>query len=110
MVAYGNVYTQPLEYVVSADLLFYSLMVGAVVTLRRKAPEAERPFRTVGYPVTPFIYISVAALLVLDLAYLAPTTSGIGFLLVLSGIPVYFVWRRRARRRGAVAHGVKPGA
>jgi APA family basic amino acid/polyamine antiporter len=98
-VAYGNVYTQLLEYIVSADLLFYSLMVGAVLVLRKKAPEAERPYRTVGYPVTPFIYISVAALLILDLAYLAPTTSGIGFLLVLSGIPVYFVWRSRASRR-----------
>jgi APA family basic amino acid/polyamine antiporter len=98
-VAYGNVYTQLLEYIVSADLLFYSLMVGAVLILRKKAPEAERPYRTVGYPVTPFIYISVAALLILDLAYLAPTTSGIGFLLVLSGIPVYFVWRSRASRR-----------
>ncbi len=80
-VAYGNVYTQLLEYIISADLVFYSLMVGAVIILRRKAPEAERPYRTVGYPVTPFIFLSVAALLILDLAYLAPTTSGIGFLL-----------------------------
>jgi basic amino acid/polyamine antiporter, APA family len=104
-VAFGNVYTQLLEYIISADLVFYSLMVGAVIILRRKAPEAERPYRTVGYPVTPVIYISVAALLILDLAYLAPTTSGTGFLLVLTGIPVYFVWRSRAGRRGAVEQG-----
>lgn len=94
-VTYGNVYTQLLEYIISADLVFYGLMTGAVVVLRRKVPNAERPYRTIGYPFTPLIYISVAALLILDLAYLAPATSGIGYLLVLSGIPVYLVWRGR---------------
>lgn len=94
-VTYGNVYTQLLEYIISADLVFYSLMTGAVIVLRRKAPNAERPYRMIGYPFTPLIYISVAALLILDLAYLAPATSGIGYLLVLSGIPVYLVWRGR---------------
>jgi APA family basic amino acid/polyamine antiporter len=46
--------------------------------------------------VTPLIYISMAMLLIFDLAYLAPATSGIGFMLVLSGIPVYFLRRSRA--------------
>jgi len=91
--SYGNVYTQLLEYIVAADLVFYALMVGAVIVLRRTRPGAHRPYRTVGYPVTPLLYISMAVLLILDLAYLAPATSGIGFMLVLSGIPVYFVWR-----------------
>jgi len=91
---YGNVYTQLLEYIVSADLIFYALMVGAVIVMRRKAPEIERPYRTFGYPVVPLIYIVLAALFILDLAYLAPSTSGIGYLLVFTGIPVYFVWRR----------------
>src|SRR4029453_14276118 len=48
---FGNVYTQLLEYIVSADLIFYVLMVGAVIVMRRKAPEIERPYRTFGYPV-----------------------------------------------------------
>lgn len=101
-VTYGNVYTQLLEYSISADLVFYGLMTGAVIVLRRKSPDAERPYRTIGYPFTPLIYIFVAALLILDLAYLAPTTSGIGYLLVLSGIPVYLVWRGRVGQRGDV--------
>jgi basic amino acid/polyamine antiporter, APA family len=96
-ITYGNVYDQLLEYIVSADLIFYALMVGAVVVMRRKAPEIERPYRTFGYPVVPFIYIVLAALFVLDLAYLAPLTAGIGYLLVLTGIPVYFLWKRQAR-------------
>ena len=49
-VSYGNVYTQLLEYIVSADLIFYVLMVGAVIVLRKKMPAAERPYRTWGYP------------------------------------------------------------
>src|SRR5207248_1086155 len=52
-VVYGNVYTQLLEYIISADLIFYLLMVTALIVLRRKAPLAERPYRTRGYPIVP---------------------------------------------------------
>jgi APA family basic amino acid/polyamine antiporter len=95
-VAYGNVYTQLLEYIVSADLLFYILMVVAVIVLRRKTPAAERPYRTWGYPFVPIVSTLLATLLIVDLALLAPPTSGIGMLIVLSGVPVYFFWRTRA--------------
>jgi APA family basic amino acid/polyamine antiporter len=93
---YGNVYTQLLEYIISADLIFYALMVGAVILLRRKAPDLERPYRTFGYPIVPIIYVVLALLVVLDLAYLAWRTSGIGYLLVLTGIPAYLIWKRSA--------------
>jgi APA family basic amino acid/polyamine antiporter len=92
---FGNVYTQLLEYIVSADLIFYALMVGAVIVMRRKAPEVERPYRTIGYPIVPLIYIVLAGLFIIDLAYLAPSTSGIGYLLVATGIPVYLLWRKK---------------
>ncbi len=97
-VTYRNVYTQLLEYIISADLIFYALMVGAVIVMRRKAPQLERPYRTFGYPVVPIVYIVLAVLFVIDLAYLAPSTSGIGYLLVFTGIPIYYVWRRRVSR------------
>ena len=97
-IQYGNVYKQLLEYIVSADLIFYGLMVGAVVVMRRKTPQLERPYRTFGYPLVPLIYVALAAIFVLDLGYLAPRTSGIGYLLVLTGIPVYFLWRTQAGR------------
>ena len=93
-VAYGNVYNQLLEYIVSADLLFYVLMIAALVILRRKRPDAERPYRTWGYPIVPVISILLAGLLMVDLAWLAPTTSGIGILIVLTGVPAYFFWRK----------------
>jgi basic amino acid/polyamine antiporter, APA family len=92
---YGNVYTQLLEYIVSADLILYVLMVAAVIVMRRKAPQIDRPYRTFGYPLVPLIYIVLAGLFIVDLAYLAPSTSGIGYLLVFTGIPVYFIWRKK---------------
>src|SRR5206468_3015105 len=93
-VTYGNVYNQLLEYIVSADLLFYVLMIAALVILRRKRPDAERPYRTWGYPIVPIVSIFLAGLLMLDLAFLAPATSGMGMLIVLTGVPVYFFWRK----------------
>jgi APA family basic amino acid/polyamine antiporter len=105
---YGNVYTQLLEYIISADLIFYALMVGAVILMRRKAPELARPYRTFGYPLVPLIYILLALLVVVDLAYLAPRTSGIGYLLVLTGIPAYLIWRRSAARSPQISAAVSP--
>jgi basic amino acid/polyamine antiporter, APA family len=93
-ISYGNVYTQLLEYIVLADLLFYLLLVAAVILLRKKSPAVDRPYRTWGYPIVPIISILLAGLLIVDLAWLAPTTSGIGILIVLTGVPVYFFWRK----------------
>jgi len=95
-VTFGNVYTQLLEYLIPADLIFYGLMVGAVIIMRRKAPEMTRPYRTWGYPIVPIIYIAMAVAVIVDLAYLAPYTAGIGSLLVLTGIPAYLIWRKSA--------------
>src|SRR5678816_3844456 len=92
-----SVYTQLLEYIVSADLVFYVLLVAAVMVLRKKKPDAERPYRTWGYPFVPIFSIVLAAVLTFDLAWLAPTTSGIGILIVLTGVPIYFTWGGRRR-------------
>lgn len=95
---YGNLYGQLLEYIIPADVTFYTLMVGAVIVLRRKAPDVDRPYRTAFYPLPALIYMALAVLLVLDFVYLAPETSGIGYLIVLTGIPVYFVWALASKR------------
>src|SRR5947208_4477095 len=98
-ISYGNVYNQLLEYIVSADLVFYLLMVIAVILLRRKKPNAERPYRTWCYPIVPIVSIGLSALLTIDLAWLAPAPSGFVILIVLTGVPAYFVWRVGAVRR-----------
>jgi APA family basic amino acid/polyamine antiporter len=93
---FGNVYTQLLEYIVSVDLISAALSVLAVIVLRRRQPALERPYRTWGYPVTPVVFMTLSLFVTLTLVYLAPGTAGIGYLLALTGIPVYFIWRRRA--------------
>ncbi len=93
-VKFGNLYGDLLEYIIPVDVTFYTLMVGAVVLLRRKYPDLERPYRTWGYPLPAMIYMGLAILLVLDFIILNPKTSGIGYLIVLTGIPVYCVWSR----------------
>jgi len=90
----GNVYNALLEYVIPVDVTFYTLMVGAVIALRIKAPGLPRPYRTIGYPIPALVYISLAVCLVLDFIYLKPWTSGIGLGIVLAGIPVYLAWSR----------------
>jgi APA family basic amino acid/polyamine antiporter len=96
-VTYGNVYTQLIEYLTSADLVFYGLMVAAVIVMRKKAAQLERPYRTFGYPLVPLLYIAIALFFVIDLGYLAPRTSGVGYLIVLTGLPAYLIWRRQAK-------------
>jgi APA family basic amino acid/polyamine antiporter len=93
-VRYGNVYTQLLEYIVAADLVFYVLLVAAVVVLRHKQPHLPRPYRAWGYPLVPVIAVGLASALILDLAALAPATCGIGFAIVLSGLPIFLLWRQ----------------
>jgi APA family basic amino acid/polyamine antiporter len=76
----------------------YAVMVLGVVVLRRRAPGTPRPYRALGYPLTPAVYVLLALLLVADLAWLAPATSGIGYLIVASGVPAYALWRRTSAR------------
>jgi APA family basic amino acid/polyamine antiporter len=97
-IKYGNVYNELLEYVIPVDVLFYTLLVGAVVSLRWKAPQLPRPYRTILYPLPVITYMTLAVLLVLDFIYLNPLTSRKGFLIVLAGIPVYLAWSRMAAR------------
>jgi APA family basic amino acid/polyamine antiporter len=92
---FGNVYTQLLEYIVSVDLISAALSVLAVIVLRRRMTGANRPYRTWGYPITPVVFLTLSMFVTLTLLYLAPTTAGIGYLLAFTGIPVYFIWRRR---------------
>jgi APA family basic amino acid/polyamine antiporter len=94
---FGNVYSQLLEYIVSVDLVSAALSVLAVIVLRRRRPDMERPYKTFGYPFTPVIFLILSMFVTLTLAYLAPATAGIGYLLALTGIPVYFIWRKKVK-------------
>jgi len=91
--AYSNLYNSLLEYVISAALIFYILTIAGIFRLRRTRPDVERPYRAIGYPAIPALYIAGAATILLVLfVYRAPTTWP-GLIIVLLGVPVYFLWK-----------------
>ncbi|HTY88110.1 MAG TPA: amino acid permease, partial [Candidatus Acidoferrum sp.] len=94
---YGNVYSDLLDYVVFAVLIFYLLTIGGLFVLRRRRPEAERPYRAFGYPLVPILYLVVAAAITLVLLLYKTDTTWPGLLIVLTGVPVYFLWRGQAK-------------
>jgi APA family basic amino acid/polyamine antiporter len=88
-------YGDLLDYVIFAVLLFYMLTIGGLFRLRRTRPDMERPYRAVGYPVLPALYIFVAGVIEVLLLWNKPAFTGRGLFLVLLGAPVYFLWRRK---------------
>lgn len=97
MEQYGNLYSELLDYVIFAVLLFYILTILGIFVLRRKQPDAERPYRAFGYPIVPVLYIAAALAISLVLLFYKTSTSWPGLLIVLAGVPAYLLWHRRAR-------------
>lgn len=88
-------YGQLLDYVIFAVLVFYILTIIGLFVLRRTQPDAARPYRAIGYPVLPGLYILMASFICLVLLRYKPQYTWPGLILVLLGVPVYLVWRRR---------------
>jgi APA family basic amino acid/polyamine antiporter len=95
-VSYGNLYGVLLDYVIFAVLIFYVLTIGGLFVLRRKRPNAERPYRAWGYPIVPILYILMAVLIMLILILYETQDTWPGLVIVLVGVPVYWVWSRRS--------------
>jgi basic amino acid/polyamine antiporter, APA family len=98
-VTYGNLYGVMLDYVIFAALMFYVLTIGGLFVLRRKRPNADRPYRAWGYPVVPFLYIVIALIIMLILILYLTQDTWPGLVIVLLGVPVYWVWSRRSGAR-----------
>jgi APA family basic amino acid/polyamine antiporter len=95
---YSNLYSSLLDYVISAALIFYILTIAGVFRLRRTRPHLDRPYRAFGYPLVPALYILGAATILIVLFVYKTATTWPGLIIVLLGVPVYFVWRRPRRR------------
>ena len=93
LLCFSGTYSQLLDYVVFAILIFYVLTIGAIFILRIKKPEAERSYKAFGYPVLPAIYLLVASFVMIDLLIYKPDYTWPGLIIVLTGIPVYFIWK-----------------
>jgi basic amino acid/polyamine antiporter, APA family len=90
---YGNLYNNLLDYVISAALIFYILTIAGIFRLRRTRPDAERPYRALGYPIVPALYIAGAATILTVLFVYRTATTWPGLIIVLLGVPVYFLWK-----------------
>ena len=92
---YGNLYSNLLDYVISAALIFYILTIAGVFRLRRTRPNVERPYRAFGYPLVPALYIAGASVILLVLFVYRTATTWPGLIIVLLGVPVYLAWKPR---------------
>jgi APA family basic amino acid/polyamine antiporter len=91
---YGNLYGNLLDYVISAALIFYILTILGIFLLRRKQPDAERPYKAWGYPIVPALYIAGASVILAVLFIYQTTTTWPGLIIVLTGVPIYFLWNK----------------
>jgi basic amino acid/polyamine antiporter, APA family len=98
VLALSGTFEQLLTYVVFAGWIFYALGATAVFVYRRRQPDAVRPFRTPGYPITPVLFVVSAAALVLNTLISQPVRGAVGLAGVLLGTPVFYLWRAKARR------------
>jgi basic amino acid/polyamine antiporter, APA family len=95
-VTYGNLYSDLLDYVVFSVLIFYVLTIAGIFVLRAKRPNAERPYRAFGYPFVPLLYIVTAGAIMFVLLLYRTQTAWPGLVIVLLGVPVYWLWSRRS--------------
>src|SRR5690606_35924779 len=88
-------YGDLLNYVVFVVLIFYALTIVGVFILRKRMPAAQRPYKALGYPVLPALYVLAAATICVGLLIYQPTFTWPGLIIVLLGIPVFFMWNKK---------------
>ena len=91
-------YAQLVSYATFTFWIFYGMTVAGLIVLRRKHPEAPRPYRMFGYPATTILFVVVAAWIVAAAVISAPRTSAIGLLILAAGVPAYYFWRRNHKK------------
>jgi APA family basic amino acid/polyamine antiporter len=98
VLAVSGTFEQLLTYVVFTGWIFYGLGGLAVLQLRRKDPDASRPFRVPGYPITPLLFVASAALLVGNTVIAQPVRAAAGITVMLAGMPAFYLWRAKSHR------------
>lgn len=98
---YGLLYNDLLTYVISAALIFYILAIAAIFVLRVKQPDAPRPYKALGYPIIPALYCIGAAVILAVLFLYQTTATWPGLIIVLTGVPVYFIWKAVSGKKDA---------
>lgn len=96
LLALSGTFDQLTNYVVFSAWIFYAMVTGVVFVLRKKRPDAHRSYKTFGYPVVPVVFIILAILLLINTVWTSPKESLIGLGFILSGVPVYFIFKKKS--------------
>lgn len=96
----SGTYGDLLDYCTFSSLLFYMVTIIGLFILRKTRPNAERPYKAFGYPILPAIYVLLAGAICVALLYAKPATCGRGLIIVLIGIPVYYLWKSVRDKQG----------
>jgi basic amino acid/polyamine antiporter, APA family len=103
LLVFSGKYEQLYNFVIFGSWILYAMACASVFVLRRKRPDLPRPYRTLGYPVVPLLFLVGAAVLELTTLWSSPAQSIEGIALILIGLPFYFYWRGRSRAIAAPA-------
>ena len=98
IVVLSGTYDQLLDYVIFASWILYGMTTATVLVLRRKRPDLVRPYKTLGYPAVPVLFVIMAAAIVISSLYNSPREAFIGLVLIFAGLPFYFHWRKQRVR------------
>lgn len=109
LLAATGTFDQLLTYVVFTGWIFYALGAASIFSYRRRLPDAHRPFRVPGYPLTPILFVGASAAIVLNALFTQTGRALIGIAVVLTGVPAYLVWRSRSRRGPEPDAAAAPG-
>jgi APA family basic amino acid/polyamine antiporter len=88
------------DYVIFAAWLFYMLGAFGVIILRKKMPDAPRPYRVWGYPVLPILFVTFSALFLLNTVVSDTSNAMMGLILIIAGLPIYFYQKFRSSKNG----------
>jgi len=95
LLLFWGTYEKLISYVVFTDWIFFALAAYGIFVLRRKQPDADRPYRTLWYPVTPVIFIAISVWFVINTLVERPSESWAGLAFLALGVPVYYFWKRK---------------
>jgi APA family basic amino acid/polyamine antiporter len=88
-------FDQLTDMLIFASFIYYGSTAFGVFVLRRKMPDAPCPYRVIGYPVVPALFVLFCASLVVITLYTRPREAFMGLALILAGLPFYFYWNRK---------------
>jgi APA family basic amino acid/polyamine antiporter len=101
LILFWGTFESLISYVVFTDWIFFALTGASIFIFRKRIPDASRPYRTLGYPVTSMFFVAVAAWFVVNTLFEKPLEAGAGIMFLALGVPVYYFWRRKNEARPA---------